>query len=135
MNKIITISIVCAVLFGFSSCSTVISSNFNEEDRNGIRLAKCLTDSGAQFFGAYTCSHCIKQKKLFGSSADDFLPYVECNPQAPNSNAQLCVEKNIESLPTWILKDGTRLTGYQALETLQQQTGCTDDTLANYSFE
>ena len=134
MNKLVTLSVIFSLLFVFSACKVNYAS-LNEADQRGVQIARCLADSGAQLYGSYTCGHCLKQKKAFGSAGESFLPYTECHPQGPNSEAQLCIEKKIEVFPTWILKDGVRLAGYQALETLQVKTGCTDEKLIDYSIE
>ncbi|MEK6827042.1 MAG: hypothetical protein AABX99_00990, partial [Nanoarchaeota archaeon] len=53
------------------------------------QFAQCLKDKGAVFYGAFWCSHCIAQKKLFGSSAK-LLPYVECSTADASGQAQIC---------------------------------------------
>ena len=71
-------------------------------------FAKALTTEGAQFYGAFWCPHCQAEKALFGT-AKQYLPYVECsNPdQTPT---QACLDKKVESYPTWMFKDGITLT-------------------------
>ena len=117
-------------------------------------LAQCITDSGAQFYGADWCPHCQEQKLLFGNAVKK-LPYVECtgpiNEYKKNTaDAQnavdtgkvktideartilgikpmydVCVEKNITGFPTWTFLDGTRLSGVQPLQVLAEKTNCT----------
>ena len=85
-------------------------------------FAQCLKTSGAEFYGAFWCSHCQSQKELFGSSKQ-YLPYIECsNPD--NSQIQICVDKKIEGYPTWVFADGTRLSGELSLEVLAEKTQC-----------
>ena len=85
-------------------------------------FAQCLKSSGAEFYGAFWCSHCQDQKKEFGASAK-YLPYIECsNPD--NSQMQVCVDKKIEGYPTWIFKDESRLSGKLELTTLAEKTAC-----------
>jgi hypothetical protein len=85
-------------------------------------FAQCLKSSGAEFYGAFWCTHCQNQKELFGSSKQ-YLPYIECsNPD--NSQVQICKDKNIEGYPTWIFKDGSRLSGEQTLQTLAEKSQC-----------
>ena len=38
-------------------------------------FAVCLKDKGAVFYGAFWCSHCQANKKMFGTS-EKLLPYV-----------------------------------------------------------
>ena len=91
-------------------------------------FATCLKDKGAVLYGAWWCPHCQKQKKLFGSS-ETLLPYVECYiyPDV-NNPIQACLDKKIESYPTWELADGTRLpvenSAGVTLETLAKVTSC-----------
>jgi hypothetical protein len=68
-----------------------------------IALAEKLTANGAKFYGAYWCSHCQKQKSLFGATAAAKLPYVECAADGQNSQRQLCKTKDIKMFPTWII--------------------------------
>lgn len=85
-------------------------------------FAQCLKTSGAEFYGAFWCQHCQAQKKLFGSS-EKYVPYIECsNPD--NTQTQVCVDKKIESYPTWYFKDGSTLSGELPLATLAEKTQC-----------
>ncbi len=87
------------------------------------KLAQCITDSGAKFYGAFWCPHCQKTKAMFGKSAK-LIPYVECSK--PNGQGQLpiCEEKGIKGYPTWIFSDGSQLNGEQKLEDLAEKTNC-----------
>lgn len=70
-------------------------------------FAKALKSSGAQFYGAFWCPHCLAEKALFGS-AKKYLPYVECsNPD--KSPTPICTENKVESYPAWTFKDGVTL--------------------------
>ncbi|MBI2452738.1 MAG: hypothetical protein HYV55_00700 [Parcubacteria group bacterium] len=82
-------------------------------------FAQCLQDKGAVFYGASWCSHCQKQKAMFGKSAK-YLPYVECS----ENGLALCIEKKIDGYPTWEFADGSRLTGEIPLLQLSEKTGC-----------
>src|ERR1035437_3901181 len=85
-------------------------------------FAQCLKTSGAEFYGAFWCPHCQAQKKLFGSSVK-YLPYIECsNPD--NTQTQVCIDKKIESYPTWYFKDRSTLSGELPLATLAEKTQC-----------
>lgn len=86
-------------------------------------FATCLKDQGAIFYGTFWCSHCIATKKLFGKSAK-LLPYVECSTPDGNGTNQICTDNKILGYPTWIFKDGSRLTGEVSLETLSEKTSC-----------
>ena len=70
-------------------------------------FAKALKTQGAEFYGAFWCPHCQAEKALFGTSKQ-YLPYIECsNPD--QSATKICVDKKIESYPTWFFKDGIKL--------------------------
>jgi len=70
-------------------------------------FAKALKEKGALFYGAFWCPHCQEQKAEFGTSKK-YLPYIECsNPD--NTQTQVCIDKKIESYPTWMFKDGIKL--------------------------
>ncbi len=72
-------------------------------------FATALKDQGAVFYGAFWCPHCQATKALFGSAAKK-LPYVECSTLDGNGQTQACIDKKIESYPTWSFKDGIKIT-------------------------
>jgi len=86
-------------------------------------FAKCIKDSGAVFYGAFWCPHCQDQKKEFGSSAK-FLPYVECSTSDGRGQTEICKEKEIMSYPTWVFKDGSKITGKVEMLALAAKTKC-----------
>lgn len=86
-------------------------------------FAQCLKDKGAVFYGAFWCPHCQATKALFGSSAK-LLPYVECSNPDGTTRTQTCIDKKIESYPTWEFPDGVRLTGERTLQELAEKTSC-----------
>jgi thiol-disulfide isomerase/thioredoxin len=129
-NIKIFVSVIVILILGVITAALLQSKSGNAPASPGKydTFAECIKDSGATFYGAFWCPHCQAQKKLFGSSAK-LLPYVECStPDAQNQN-QICIDKKIQSYPTWELKDGTRLpTENEAgvtLSTLAAKTGCT----------
>lgn len=86
-------------------------------------FATCLKDKGATFYGAFWCSHCQAQKKLFGVS-QKLLPYVECSLPSGQGQTQACIDKKIEGYPTWEFNDGSRLSGEIPLQQLSDKTSC-----------
>ncbi len=81
-------------------------------------LAKTLTEKGMVMYGAYWCSHCNNQKKMFGDAVK-YIDYVECDPQGENANPEECKANNVEGYPTWIY-EGNRYSGEQPLEKLAE---------------
>ncbi len=86
-------------------------------------FAKCISNTSTTFYGAFWCPHCRNQKNEFGSAAQ-YLPYVECSLPDESGQTQVCIDKHIESYPTWYFPDGSSSTGEQSLETLSEKTGC-----------
>lgn len=93
---------------------------------NYDQLAQCLTDNGAKMFGAWWCSHCQSQKRLFGTSFSK-INYVECSLPDGKTQTEACREAGITGYPTWELGDGSRLEGEVSLETLAQKTNCGEE--------
>mgnify|MGYP003424400615 FL=1 len=85
-------------------------------------FAQCITDAGAVFYGAFWCPHCQAQKALLKNSSK--IPYVECSTTDMRGQTPICIEKGIESYPTWTFADGTLGNGEQTLEQLAEKTGC-----------
>ena len=87
-------------------------------------FAKCLTEKGAVFYGAFWCPHCQAQKKAFGSSMQ-YVSYTECSTSDGNAMLPVCKDKKIEGYPTWIFADGSRESGEVSMEKLAEKTSCT----------
>eukprot|EP00884_Botryococcus_braunii_P010965 jgi/Botrbrau1/19870/Bobra.0856s0002.2 len=87
-----------------------------------ISLAKRLKEAGAQFYGAFWCSHCLQQKQIFGKDASAQLPYVECYPNGYFKGVKLasaCQSANLNGFPSWII-NGNLIEGEQTLEELER---------------
>jgi hypothetical protein len=76
-----------------------------------IALAEHLATQGIQFYGAYWCSHCQRQKS-----------YFECARGVENSQRELCRTKDIKVFPTWVI-DGKNVPGAKSLKELATLTG------------
>ncbi len=111
--------IILLIVVGVAS-SFYVSSKPGKYDT----FAQCLTDKGVIFYGAFWCPHCQATKRLFGAS-QRLLPYVECS--TPNGKDQLpvCKDASVQSYPTWVFPDGTRLNGERTLEEIAQASSCT----------
>lgn len=112
--------ILAVVIIGFV-VYTAKNSNTGPGDLD--QFATCLKDEGAVFYGTFWCPHCRATKALFGKSAK-LLPYVECSTPDGNAQTQVCIDKKIESYPTWIFKDGSQLHGELTLQALSDKTNC-----------
>jgi len=87
-------------------------------------LAQCIKKQGVIFYGAFWCPHCQRTKGLFGSSAR-YLPYVECSTPDGKGQTQICIDKKIQSYPTWIRPDGQIMNGEHPIEEWAAFSGCT----------
>ena len=87
-------------------------------------LAQCIKSQGVVFYGAFWCPHCQRTKGLFGASAK-YLPYVECSNPDGKSQTQVCIDKKIQTYPTWIRPDGASLTGEHTVQEWAAFSGCT----------
>ena len=114
MNKLIVILVLVSVIFLVTAgCSRSPSPSF----------AQCLTEKDVTMFGAYWCSHCATQKKLFGNSWQ-YINYVECSLPNKAGTTEICLQEKIETFPTWEFADQTRFEGVLPLEQLSERTGC-----------
>ena len=111
---ILLLLIVLGVLSSF-----MISARPNKLDS----FAQCLKSSGTIFYGAFWCPHCQRTKAMFGSAAQ-YLPYIECSNPDGQSQTQICIDKKIESYPTWVFPDGAILTGEHSLQELSTASKC-----------
>jgi thiol-disulfide isomerase/thioredoxin len=103
---------------------TVVEVAPKQEESYLAKVAQCLKDNGAQFFGASWCPHCQAQKLLFGVAAE-LLPYVECSPDPTKpSQAQICIDNKITAYPTWKFKSGEVISGEQTIEALAAKAHC-----------
>ena len=124
-NKKIFFSIIVLLVLGVIAAVILRSGSIGGPALPGRYddFVFCLKDKGAVFYGAFWCSHCQAQKKLFGSSAK-LLPYVECSTADGNARTQVCIDKKIEGYPTWDFVDGSRLNGEIPLAQLAEKTSC-----------
>lgn len=94
-------------------------------------FAQCLGQKGVKFYGAFWCPHCQAQKALFGNSKDK-LPYIECSQPDGKTQTQICIDKGIQSYPTWsfpIVSTTSTSTedfrpGEKTLQELSEMSGC-----------
>ncbi|PIN73255.1 hypothetical protein COV20_03425 [Candidatus Woesearchaeota archaeon CG10_big_fil_rev_8_21_14_0_10_45_16] len=98
-------------------------------DENHDALAKCLTEKGVVMYGSFRCGVCAKTREMFGESFQ-YVKEIECHPQGEDSETELCLSKNIEGTPTWVLEiDGVeqkRYAGFLTIDELKDFSGCTE---------
>lgn len=90
----------------------------NTVQKNLATFVQCLAEKNMTMYGAEWCSHCKREKALFGT-AFKYVPYIEC-PE----NEKLCLDKSINGYPTWIDGIGKKYEGEQGLEGLAKISGC-----------
>ena len=118
-NKKIFITIVVLLILG--AITTVVINSTTKPHVISTKydtFAQCLASKKITMYGAVYCAHCRAQKALFEDSFK-YVPYVECT-----KNPDLCLQKGIESYPTWITEKGEKYVGEQSLETLSKLTSC-----------
>ncbi len=86
-----------------------------------VALAQSIADSGARFFGAAWCPVCTDQKELF-EDGGKLLPFEEVTNPDRTLN-QLGIDNNIQTFPTWVFSDDTRLEGLQSIQALAAAAG------------
>jgi hypothetical protein len=94
-------------------------------DMQKIKLdafAACLSNKGAELYGAEGCSYCEQQKQVFGDSFSK-INYAECAKKGDTKQTDACDAKGIEAYPTWIVK-GKLYKGFRSLDELGKMTGC-----------
>lgn len=109
------------VFFGLVSAGLLAGCSSSFPNAFEAQLANHLTDTGAKMYGAYWCPHCATQKEYFGGAAAK-IPYVECDPEGVDNQAELCSELEITAYPTWII-EGEYYTGTQPLRALAEASG------------
>ena len=112
--------IVLLIVLGVGASFFVGSTGSGKLDS----FAQCIKDKGVIFYGAFWCPHCQRTTAMFGSSAKH-LPYVECSKPDGKTQTQICIDKKIQSYPTWVSTATTTvLTGEHTLKELSDFTTC-----------
>ena len=92
-----------------------------------INFAEFLSANNIFMYSVYWCSHCYKQKQLFGREAVKNLTIIECDKEGKDNQHELCLEKDIEGFPSWEI-NGKLYSGQKDLNDLAIITGYKGDT-------
>jgi len=120
MNKNIIPVVVIGIVFVALLVVIIITTN-TDGGKNKVNLdvfAQCLASKNITMYGAEWCVHCKDEKAGFGDSFR-YVSYVECTVET-----QKCIDKGVDSYPTWIFPDGKKLVGKQGVEKLSEESGC-----------
>jgi len=79
-------------------------------------IARCIGEN-SELYIQLGCHACKIQEEMFGENYQ-YLNIVDCI-----FNGEICLEKQIEFTPTWII-NGEKYKGVQSIEKLQELTGC-----------
>ena len=104
------------------------------QEGNPEALAQCMNEKGVNMYSSFRCGFCARTIQDFGD-AFEFINEIECHPAGPNTQTELCIEKEIKNTPTWILETETeelaRHTGYLSLKKLAEFSGCEKEFMEN----
>jgi hypothetical protein len=108
---------------GGDTSSTKLYSPPSIENTQSLTRALDLADNlqalDAKMYGAYWCSHCLDQKKLFGKQAFAKIQYVECSKEGVNSKFLMCKANEVSGYPSWQIQ-GKLYPGAQELDELEE---------------
>jgi hypothetical protein len=119
-RRIAVYAVVVVAVFG------VAYYFYNRSQHKHDAFARCLKDRGVKMYGAWWCPHCIEQKEKFGTSLEEYGPYVECGIKGQTQGqSQVCKDENVKHYPTWQFPPtGERVERVFSLEELSDRTGC-----------
>lgn len=116
---ILIAGLVTAGVLYFAQTGTLVKRDYTP-------LAEALNAKGVVYYASFKCNNCKRQEKLLGD-AYKLLNHVECHPEGPNGQPELCLEKKIDHTPTFLIeKDGVemvRKVGLQSIEELSELAG------------
>lgn len=131
MKRVKTLLIASLLTLFITSCekedNTADVTETEPTQEGLVMLAHCLTEKGWLMYGSITCSACRAQRKAF-KDAFVHIREIECNPNIPGNQAELCLQQQIRKTPTWLQeREGQelgRLESYQLLEDLASSSDC-----------
>jgi glutaredoxin len=116
-ERIITIGVIILVLL--AAGMIIYFRNFQSSTIINLPAEEAAKWIGehATLYSQSSCSHCIEQKKLFGSNVK-YLTIVEDNIQA-------FLDAGVTQTPTWII-NGQKYEKVLTIDELKELTGYTD---------
>ncbi len=106
------------------SCVAMLSAcQYTVKDGPYAEVAKCLTDKGVKFYGAWWCPHCADQKKILGDDMR-YINYVECDKNGKNANPQACADAGVKGYPTWFFPGQENVQGVLQPQELATKANC-----------
>ncbi len=108
--------VIIILLIGFTVVSFSAPGKYDD-------FAKCLSEKGVKFYGAFWCSHCANQKAMFGKSFQ-YINYIECSEPDGAGQLPVCKDAGVKSYPTWEFANGTQQSGELSIQQLSERTGC-----------
>lgn len=114
----------------FTASLLILSACGEVKDGKYAEIAKCMTEKGVKFYGAFWCSHCLEQKKLFGDDMR-YVDYVECDSGGQNSKRDECVAAGVKSYPTWFFPGQELSPGTQDPVALAKKANCDTGALTS----
>lgn len=108
------IIILIAFLYIFTNWFSVVTGYLKGED-DSVKLANCLGEKNAEFYGNEFCVECEKQRTDFRNSLSS-INYVDCGRDKQNC-------PNIKEIPAWYIS-GKIYYGYKNSSELKQISGC-----------
>ena len=88
-----------------------------DSSEQAIALASHLRTIHATVYETYWCPHSARQREVFGRQAWDILTHVECSPKGYRGQPAVCISKQIDGYPTWIIR-GKVVAGERSLSEL-----------------
>lgn len=116
--------VIAGVVFSgviyFSQTSSISKADYSE-------LVACMNEKGVVYYKSVRCSNCRRQEMLLGPAYKK-MNSIECHPDGENPQVELCLKKEIEKTPTFIMEvngnEIKRLVGRQTIKDLADFAGC-----------
>lgn len=91
--------------------------------RDYTPLAEALNEKGVVYYASFKCNNCKRQEKLLGE-AYKLLNHIECHPEGPGGNPELCLQKKIDHTPTFLIeKDGVEIVRKVGIQSIEELSG------------